>query len=77
MASLLGFATTPTRANLLENIEAAGLLTKASNAATEIFLRLELQELHPLQIVKQLNPARQQQCRDFVGRRCIVGTGAY
>uniref|UniRef100_M4BRR0 Eukaryotic translation initiation factor 3 subunit A n=1 Tax=Hyaloperonospora arabidopsidis (strain Emoy2) TaxID=559515 RepID=M4BRR0_HYAAE len=56
MASLLGFATTPTRANLLEDIEAAGLLPKASNAASEIFLRVELQEVDPLQIVKQLNP---------------------
>ncbi|KAL4100589.1 hypothetical protein PRIC1_008380 [Phytophthora ramorum] len=56
MAALLGFATTPTRANLLEDIEAAGLLPKASTAATEIFQRVELQEVDPLQIVKLLQP---------------------
>ncbi|EGZ22753.1 hypothetical protein PHYSODRAFT_543206 [Phytophthora sojae] len=56
MAALLGFATTPTRANLLEDIEAAGLLPKASTAASEIFQRVELQEVDPLQIVKQLQP---------------------
>ncbi|KAG6574669.1 Eukaryotic translation initiation factor 3 subunit A [Phytophthora cinnamomi] len=56
MAALLGFATTPTRANLLEDIEAAGLLPKASTAATEIFQRVELQEVDPLQIVKQVQP---------------------
>ncbi|KAE9071258.1 Eukaryotic translation initiation factor 3 subunit A, partial [Phytophthora fragariae] len=56
MAALLGFASTPTRANLLEDIEAAGLLPKASTAASEIFQRVELQEVDPLQIVKQLQP---------------------
>ncbi|RLN96376.1 hypothetical protein BBJ28_00025139, partial [Nothophytophthora sp. Chile5] len=56
MAALLGFATTPTRANLLEDIEAAGLLPKASTAASEIFQRVEQQEVDPLQIVKQLQP---------------------
>ncbi|KAG7395311.1 eukaryotic translation initiation factor 3 subunit A [Phytophthora boehmeriae] len=56
MAALLGFATTPTRANLLEDIEAAGLLPKASPPASEIFQRVEQQEVDPLQIVKQLQP---------------------
>ncbi|KAG6966692.1 hypothetical protein JG687_00004695 [Phytophthora cactorum] len=56
MAALLGFATTPTRANLLEDIEAAGILPKASTAASEIFQRVELQEVDPLQIVQQLEP---------------------
>ncbi|CAI5701014.1 unnamed protein product [Peronospora effusa] len=56
MAALLGFATTPTRANLLEDIEAAGLLSKASTAASDIFQRVELQAVDPLQIVKQLEP---------------------
>ncbi|KAI9980324.1 hypothetical protein PInf_026402 [Phytophthora infestans] len=56
MAALLGFSTTPTRANLLEDIEAAGILPKASTAASEIFQRVELQEVDPLQIVKQLEP---------------------
>ncbi|KAF4319181.1 hypothetical protein JM18_004681 [Phytophthora kernoviae] len=56
MAALLGFATTPTRANLLEDIEAAGLLPKASTSASEIFQRVEQQEVDPLQIVKQLQP---------------------
>ncbi|KAG1712967.1 hypothetical protein DVH05_000697 [Phytophthora capsici] len=56
MAALLGFATTPTRANLLEDIAAAGILPKASTAASEIFQRVELQEVDPLQIVKQLQP---------------------
>ncbi|OWZ02698.1 Eukaryotic translation initiation factor 3 subunit A [Phytophthora megakarya] len=56
MAALLGFATTPTRANLLEDIAAAGLLPKASTAASEIFQRVELQEVDPLQIVEQLVP---------------------
>ncbi|CAI5737084.1 unnamed protein product [Peronospora destructor] len=56
MAALLGFATTPTRANLLEGIEAAGLLSKASTAASDIFQRVELQPVDPLQIVKQLQP---------------------
>ncbi|GMF11808.1 unnamed protein product [Phytophthora lilii] len=56
MAALLGFATTPTRANLLEDIEAAGLLPMASSAASEIFKRVELQEVDPLQIVSQLQP---------------------
>ncbi|CEG39840.1 eukaryotic translation initiation factor 3 subunit [Plasmopara halstedii] len=56
MAALLGFATTPTRGTLLEDITAAGILVKASTAASEIFQRVELQELDPLQIVKQLGP---------------------
>ncbi|CAH0474042.1 unnamed protein product [Peronospora belbahrii] len=56
MAALLGYATTPTRANLLEEVEAAGLLSKASTAASEIFQRVELQAVDPLQIVKQLEP---------------------
>ncbi|KAI9914018.1 hypothetical protein PsorP6_006764 [Peronosclerospora sorghi] len=56
MAALLGFATTPTRANLLDEIVAAGLLSKATTAASAIFERVELQEVDPLQIVKQLEP---------------------
>ncbi|TDH68445.1 hypothetical protein CCR75_005383 [Bremia lactucae] len=56
MAALLGFTTTPTRGNLLEDIVAAGILPKASTATSELFHRVELQEVDPLQIVKQLDP---------------------
>lgn len=56
MASLLGFTSTPTRANLLEEIEVAGVIKKAVPEVTALFYHLERQEVDPLQVVKLVQP---------------------
>lgn len=56
MAALLGFAATPTRANLLDEMQAAGIVKHASADASALFVALERREVDPLQIVKQVKP---------------------
>ncbi|KAF1313683.1 hypothetical protein FI667_g17098, partial [Globisporangium splendens] len=56
MAALLGFAATPTRANLLDEIDAAGIIKKAVPEVSSLYFHLERQEVDPLQIVKQVKP---------------------
>lgn len=56
MAALLGFATTPTRAKLLDEIESADIITKATSEVSTLYNYLERHEVDPLQIVKQVQP---------------------
>lgn len=56
MAALLGFATTPTRAKLLDEIESADIIHKANSEVFTLYNYLERQEVDPLQIVKQVQP---------------------
>ncbi|GAB9471545.1 hypothetical protein Gpo141_00008751 [Globisporangium polare] len=56
MASLLGFTSTPTRAILLDEIEAAGVIKKAVPEVSSLYRHLEREEVDPLQIVTLVQP---------------------
>ena len=56
MAALLGFSSTPTRANLLSEVETAGILKVSLPEVSVLYQKLEAEEVDPLEIVKSLSP---------------------
>ncbi|KAJ0400112.1 hypothetical protein ATCC90586_005133 [Pythium insidiosum] len=56
MAALLGYASTPSRAQLLEEVEAAGVLALARPEVASLFDHVERQEVDPLQLVPTIAP---------------------
>ncbi|GLE06052.1 hypothetical protein PINS_up015263 [Pythium insidiosum] len=59
MAALLGYASTPTRAQLLEEVAAAGVLSLARPEVASLFDHVERQEVDPLQLVPTIAPLLQ------------------